>query len=490
MDRNKRVSTGIRGLDDILKGGLFAGRSYLLVGSSGTGKTIFSIQFLLEGARKGEKSVFISLAESLNNIRKDIEAFDWDTGGIVMREVLFAEGDRDDEVGEYSIFYPNEVENLSVWKEIYEIVREEKPDRLVIDSATQLRYISQDEFQFRKQILNFIRLLDKLHSTAILTFEPIELEQDISLSLEVDGIIRLRREISSGRIVELRSVEIEKLRGSGYMDALHPFRITDEGIVIFPHYIEKAEGNVPGAETLNSGIDGLDELLASGIESGTTTIISGPTGIGKTTLGMQFLVSAARSGKKGIFYTFEESVESIVKRCSSIGIDVERMIEKGTLIGVRVNPMELYPDEFSAMIKGDIEKKGCRVVMIDSLRGYQLAMEQFGSLAANIQNIVTYLNGKNVTTFVINEVESITGDLKLTELGVSYVMDNAILLRFAEVDGRIVRVIGSLKKRLSGFKPELREFEVTGKGLEVGKKIEGLEGVLRGVPERRIERGD
>jgi circadian clock protein KaiC len=206
--------------------------------------------------------------------------------------------------------------------------------------------------------------------------------------------------------------------------------------------------------------------------------------VGKTTLGAQFLVNSAEKGSKGAIYTFEESVESIVKRCRKVGIRLDKAINGGKIIAHKINPMQLYPDELLYIIKKAVKEEKVKMVMIDSLKGYQIAMEQFGTLVTHLQNIVTYLNNMNLTTIIVNEVEHITGDLRMTEVGVSFLVDNIILIRYAEIDSEVKRIVGCLKKRLGSFKPELREFDITDRGIIVGSKLQGLKGVLTGVPEK------
>lgn len=356
--------------------------------------------------------------------------------------------------------------------------------RVVIDPATQLRYLSTDEYQFRKHILRLVNFLNRKKCTSFLLFEPTELERETSVALAVDGIIRLRRDMSPGRAIDLRSVQIEKLRGSDFISGLHPMKISGEGIIVFPHLVMKPDHFELAGKSIQTGIPQMDLLLEGGIEKGTATIISGPTGVGKTTLGMQFVVNSIASGEKGIVYTFEEPVEFILNRSRTLGMPVDEMIEAESLKILQIGPMELYPDEFFSTIRNDVEHGKFTVIMIDSIRGYSLAMEQFGTLPAHLQNVIGYLNKCQVTSFLINEVENITGDLKLTEIGISYLVDNAILLRYAEVDGKIIRVVSCLKKRLGKFQPEIREIKITPGGIKVGEKLEGLQGVLSGIPRR------
>ncbi|HEV2798905.1 MAG TPA: ATPase domain-containing protein [Pyrinomonadaceae bacterium] len=479
---DERMPTGISGLDEVVHGGLITQNSYLIVGGPGTGKTILSFQWLLEGQRRGEAALYITLAEPGGKIERNVRSFGWQLDGIKMVDLTPTLSQSKSPEAEYQVFHPSEVERTPLWQGIYDAVEEHKPVRLVIDSITQLRYLSTDEYQFRKQMLALVSFLDGSGCTSFLIFEPTELEKETSVALAVDGIIRLNREVSPGRIIGLRSIEVEKLRGSDFMSGLNQMRIGERGVEIFPHRIEKPSEVKPGKNLLATGIVQLDELLGGGLESGTTTIITGPAGAGKSTLGMKFLSRSVTAGDAAILYAFEESVQSIVTRCEGVGLRVQNMIDKGTLQIVRVNPMELYPDEFLCLVRKAVEEEGRRIVMVDSLRGYELAMEEFGTMVANISNLVTYLNGKGVTTLLINEVENITGDLKATEFAVSYVADNIILLRYAEYNSRVIKIIACLKKRLGMFQPELREMHITSDGIEVSEKLENLRGILTGVP--------
>ncbi|HZQ10313.1 MAG TPA: ATPase domain-containing protein [Anaerolineae bacterium] len=477
-----RVPTGIPGVDEILNGGLIAERSYLLVGSAGSGKTVFSVEWLLEGRRCGEPLLYITLTEPASDIQRNMASFGWQLDGIDLLD-LTPTGDADESAEEYQIFAPSEVEHVAVWQAIYQAVKEKRPQRLVIDSITQLRYLSTDEYQFRKKILGLVSFLNRSKCTSLLSFETSELERETSVGLAVDGLIRLRAEVSPSRVIGLRSLQVEKFRGSGFISGFHPMRITDDGIHVFPHRIEPIGGSYPAVQLLSSGIPQLDELLGGGLESGTTTIISGPSGVGKTTLGVAFLIAAVAAGKRAVLFTFEEAVESLMIRSRGIGMPLDNLLEAGTLKVVRLNPMEQYPDEFLGKVRHAVEHEHFELVMIDSLRGYQLEMEQFGTPLDHVRNLVHFLNRHGVTSFLINEVEFITGSLRTTELAVSHLADNIILLRYAEYAGQVIKVMACLKKRLGDFQPDLRELQITGQGIRVGEKLENLHGILTGVPE-------
>jgi len=476
----KRIPSGIPGFDEVLYGGLVPHQSYLVVGSPGTGKTIFSVQWLREGVARGERCLLVTLAVPPERLASNVAGFGWSLEGVAVADLGPRPGDQ--APGEYEVFPPSEVERTRVWEGIYEAVRANEPQRVVIDSATQLRFLSADEYQFRKQILALARHLAERGCTSLMTFEPGQLEREAGVALAADGIIHLRLETSPDRVIGIRSLEVEKLRGSDFHSGRHPLRITSDGIVLFPHIIEQVVASSQSGEQLSSGLAELDALLGGGIEAGTATIISGPTGAGKTSLGMQFLLSAVASGARGLLCTFEEPLESIYARCRSLGMNIDPALESGALAAVGVSPLELYPDEFLALVRRAVERDGCQVLMLDSLRGYSLAMEQFGSLTAHVHNLVAYLRRKGVTVFLVNEIERLTGDLMLTELGISYIADNIILLRFCEQEGRVVKVVACVKKRLGDFQPELRELRLTDQGLAIGPKLGHLRGVLSGIP--------
>jgi circadian clock protein KaiC len=477
-----RVPTGVPGFDEIAHGGLISGRSYLVVGSPGAGKSAFSLQFLIEGQRRAERCLFISLAESLKEIERNALAFGWNLSAVDKVD-LTPSTDPDLMRGEeYQVFSPSEVERGSAWRQIYSALEAKRPERVVIDSLTQLRYLSTDEYQFRKHMHALVAHLGET-CTSLLTFEPSEMERESAVALAVDGIIRLRRDISEKIGIGIRSIQIEKLRGSDFMSGTHALRLTGAGIRVFPHRIEAAGSPNPGERLVGTGIAPLDELLGGGIESGTTTLISGPTGVGKSVLGVQMLARKAQSGKRAVMFTFEEPENFVVKRCRSIGTPIDKLIKSGNLQIIRVNPMELLPDEFLEMVRGHVENEKCSMVMVDSLRGYSLSMAEFGTVMAHIHNLVMYLSRNGVTTLLISEVENIAGGpLMATDLGVSHYADNVILLRYAEHAGQVIKVVNCLKKRLGNFQPELREYRVTSEGISVGNKLSHLRGVLTGTP--------
>jgi circadian clock protein KaiC len=477
----KRVSSGIAGVDEILHGGFFTSSSYLIVGSAGTGKTVMSMQWLAAGVEAGERTLFVTLAEPAHKIRQNVESFGWPIDRIEIVDLTYVDESSGPGEGEYEIFPASDVERIPTWQNLFRVIEERRPSRIVIDSLTQLRYLSVDDYQFRKHLMRLVNFLDHCGCTALLAYEPVELEHEASVALAVDGIIRLRMQVSQNRVIGLRSMQVEKLRGSDFISGLHPFRITATGMTVFPHRIELIDRTPPSEDVLSTGVTELDELLAGGIETGTTSMLTGPPGVGKSTLSMRFVATAAERGYRGVIYAFEESIDSILRRSRNVGIDVEPLLADGRMRIVPVNALQLYPDEFLSMVRRDVDL-GASVVSVDSLRGYTLAMEEFGTPVAHLHNLVTHLNRRGVTTMLLNEVEFITGDLRATDLGVSHVADNIVLMRYAEYRSSVIKVIGCLKKRLGGFQPELRELKISSDGIHVSGKLSFLRGILSGIP--------
>ena len=476
-----RVPTGIPGLDEILGGGFQEGSSYLLVGGPGTGKTILSLQFLAACSGRDERCLYLTFGESEPALRRLGSTLGFDLAKVIIMDLgseLTAERLGD----EYTVFAPAEVEQVPVWQKLRNVISSVKPERLVLDSATFLRYLSTDEYQYRLQIQALVDQLSKLPCVSLLLFEPLILEHDNALALAVDGVIKLQYELSPDQIAEVRTLEVVKVRRSAFMPERHPFRITPQGITVWPHHIEKLVAPSAESRLLSSGIPGLDRLLKGGIPATGSTLVSGPAGVGKTTLALQYIVAGAAQGYRGAVYTFEEGLTSMLTRCEQLSIPLGDYVKSEAVVIRQLSPLEVYPEEFLALLRADVKEKGIRLFMLDSLRGYSLAMRSFGNVTAHMQNIINLVRSEQAHLFIINEQERISGDLQVTEFGVSYVADNIVLLRFAEYNGQILRVISCLKKRTGDYEPEICEFRFTPKGLVVGKRLSGLAGLLQGSP--------
>lgn len=470
-----RLSSGVEGLDEVLHGGFKPARVYLVRGGPGCGKTTLGMHFLSVGAARGERTLHISLGEPESSIRDDAKAINLSLDGITVLDLtpsakFFVEGDS------YHIFSPAEVEREPLMQRIVEQVQAIKPSRIFVDSMTQFRYLSTDTFHFRKQALSFMRYLVEQRATVLITSEGTPEVPDNDLQFMVDGIIHL--EFGP----EGRTVRISKFRGSSFRHGTHSMTLSEKGMAVFPRLVPSKQRSEWIAEPLSSGVPDLDQLLYGGVERGTSTIISGPTGVGKTTLGMQFIKEAAGRGESSVVYTFEESVNSLLRRCNAINIPARAMVEKGTLTVAHIEPLRYAPDEFAALVRREVQNKERRIVMLDSLSGYSLSM-QGRDLVSHVHALTMYLKSLGITVLLINEIESITGDFRATDDKVSYLADNIVFLRYLELGGELRKAIGVLKKRSGDFEKTLRELEITRYGLKVGKPLSDLRGILSGSPE-------
>jgi circadian clock protein KaiC len=475
-----RCPTGVDGLDEILHGGLVRRRAYLVRGGPGTGKTTLGLHFLQAGAAQGEAALLITLESAEEQLRADAAAQDFDLSGIAFLDLspdreFFAQNQS------YDLFSPADVERDPTTRQIVETIERVQPARVFVDAITTMGYLAPDAFQFRKQVLSFLRYLVEQGATVLMSSEPTGSVPDDDLRFMADGIIEV--EVSPEHGTLRRHLNVTKLRGSDFAGGRHAMRLTDSGVVVYPRLMPGAYEREFDPEIVPSGIAGLDEMLGGGIERGTITMLSGPSGVGKSTLGTQFMSEAATRGERSVIYAFEEHEETLVHRCEAIGIPVRSMIEQGTLSVVHVEPLRFSPAEFALLVRKEVEERGARLIMIDGIAGYRLTLAG-DDLVIHLHALGRYLKNMGATVIFINEIEGITGDFRATDIGASYLSDNLIFLRYLEVDGELLKAIGVLKKRLSDFGRSLRELTISARGIHVGEPLSGLRGILSGTPER------
>lgn len=486
MTGTARHPTGLPGLDEVLHGGLIPERAYLVRGGPGTGKTTLGLHFLASGAARGEPALLITLESSEPQLRRDAASQALDLDGIHFLDLsptreVFAQNQS------YDIFSPGDVERDPTTQQIVRIVEELKPRRVFVDAVTTLRYLAPDAFQFRKQALSFVRYLVEHGATVLLSSEPTASVPDDDLRFMSDGIIDL--EISPVHGVLRRTLSVSKLRGSDFQGGPHAMRLTGQGMEVYPRLVPGDHSHAFTPELMPSGIPEFDEMLCGGIERGTITILSGPSGAGKTTLGIQFMKEAAARGERSVVYAFEEQLDTLHHRCENIGLPLRDMVDEGSLSVVEVEPLRFSPGEFALMVRREVEERGARIVMIDGIAGYRLTLSG-DDLVRQLHALGRYLKNMGVTVLLINETEAITGDFRATEAGVSYLCDNLVFLRYLEIDGELRKAVGVLKKRLGDFARTLREISITCDGVKVGEPLVGLRGLLTGTPEWTPPRGE
>ncbi|MBE9177355.1 AAA family ATPase [Oculatella sp. LEGE 06141] len=476
---SERISTGLAGLDAILCGGLIRRRSYLVRGGPGTGKTTIGMHFLSQGVAAGEQTLLIALGEPTEQILADAKTLNLNLDHVTVLD-LSPTSNFFTQIQTYDIFSPAEVEREPISQQIIEQIQALKPQRVFLDSMTQFRYLAPDPFQFRKQVLSFLRFLVEQEATIVFTSEGSEEAPDDDLQFMSDGVIHL------SLLPPGRTLTVTKFRGSDFQKGTHSIRLTHHGMNVFPRLLPGVYRREFPLETIPSGLPDLDELLHGGIERGTVTIFSGPSGVGKTTVGLQIMKEAAGRGERSVVYTFEEEVEVIKRRCDAVGIPARMMSDRGVLSLVKIEPLQLTPDEFANLVRQEAEDRQARIIMIDSVSGYRLSLSG-KDLVSHLHALCKYLANVGITVLLINETESYAGEFQASEIGITYLADNFVYFRYFEkvVDRKIEvrKAIGILKKRLSDFEKTLHELEITRHGLRVSQPISGLQNILGGTPQ-------
>ncbi|MDK8462222.1 ATPase domain-containing protein [Marinobacter sp. SS13-12] len=473
--KNERLTSGITGFDRVLNGGLLQQRSYIVRGGPGSGKTTLGLHFLT--AAPGARSLFVSMGEDESQLRADAhrQGFNLDKVSIVD---FSTSGSGMDDAEPYSIMATEDVEDPGLPKRIRKAFEAVRPTRIFIDSLTYLQYFSPDAFQYRKQVITLLRFLTNQGATVICAAEDANSGKDSeALAFLADGVIQLDHRDDK------RSLEVTKFRGSGFTSGPHSIRLGSGGMRCFPRLEPGDHGIAFDQVDMPFGIPELDRQLKGGLSRGTVTILSGPTGVGKTSLGIQFMKNACEEGKRTVVYTFEELTSTLSSRVEGINLSLSPLLETGSFAIEAIEPLYYSADEFAAKVREEVEERGTRIIMIDSLAGYRLSIGG-DNVTRRLHALCRYLVNMGVTVILLNEVEAITGgEVKTTEMGVSYLADTIILLRYMERAGEIRKTIGVLKKRTGDFEKSLREFDITPNGIRVGSELTGLRGILRGEPE-------
>jgi len=476
------VSTGIDGLDRVTRGGLIAERSYVVAGPAGSGKTLLALSFLDEGVAADETVLLVNLEEDPADLVANARAV-----GIAADQFEICDLSPTAEVftqeGTYDVFAPDEVEGGDFRETVREAVVETEPDRVVVDPITQLQYLTPDVYQFRQQTLGLARYLTDRGVTAVFTAQDTESAPMEDLQFVTDGLVALD---PTGPV---DTVAVPKFRGSGTASGEHAYRIDTDGVAVFPALApQEAPARETDLETVSSGVPALDELLGGGVERGTVTILSGPTGVGKTTLATQFAAAAAARDERAVLYLFEERWRSFRRRSEAIGIPVTEMREEGLLEVHELEPLRYAPQEFAARVRSAVEERGADLVGIDGVSGYRVTLQgREERLARELHALCRYLNGAGVTTFLTDETHGVVGEFTATGEGVSYLADTVVFVRHLELDGQLQKAAGVLKKRTGDFERTLRRFEIDADGVALGEPLTGLRGILSGAPQATEE---
>lgn len=456
-----RLQSGVQGLDRILGGGFLLGRSYLITGEAGSGKTTLGLHFLAQA--DPADALLVSLGEPQANIRADAASIGLDIELVACIDVsLKSEVDQPD--GTYTLLHPWEAEPPNLITRIASAFPDKLPSRVFIDALSSYRYLFADAFQFRRQILELMEYMGSHQSTVLISSEA-NSDADRDLQYLGDGIIKLEAKPNQ------RSLIVSKFRGSEFAEGEHSVRLTKTGMHVFQRLVpaEHHKGFVP--DKLSSGIPQIDDLIGGGVDRGTVTLISGPSGVGKTTLGTQFMREAARHGNRAVIFSFEERTDTLRFRCQSISLPLDDVIAKNELSIREIEPLRFGPDEFAWEVRKEVEERGAQIVMIDSLAGYRQSVQD-DDISRHVHALCRYLGNMGVTVILINEVATIAGgEVKITDIGISYLADAVVLMRYVELNGTVSKSIGMLKKRTGDFEKEQREFKITQDGLSIGSPL-------------------
>jgi circadian clock protein KaiC len=475
-----KAKSGIWGLDDILSGGFSRGHVFLVEGAPGTGKTTVALQFLLEGLKAGEKCLYVTLSETERELRDGAASHGWSLDeGIEVFELLPPESLLDSEQ-QQSLLYSSDLELGETTKQIFEAVERSRPERVVLDSLSEIRLLAQSSLRYRRQILAIKHYFAKFNTTVMLLDDLTADIADKTVHSVAHGVLRLE-ELAPGYGAERRRARVIKYRGVKFRGGYHDATITAGGMNVFPRLVASEYRSNFTRSKMSSGIPELDQLLGGGVESGSSTLVLGPAGTGKSLVAIVFVVAAVKRGEKAALFVFDEELGLLFSRMKRLGIDLEAMQRSGKLFIEQVDAAELSPGEFAHLVRKRVDEDHIKTVVIDSLNGYQAAMPEENSVILHIHELLQYLNRRGAATFMTVAQHGLVGDMK-APVDVTYLADTVILLRYFEAQGSVRRAMSIIKKRTGAHESTIREYRIDDHGLTIGQPLDGFQGVLRGVP--------
>lgn len=474
------VTTGIAGLDEILAGGFRVHHLYLVEGVPGSGKTTLALQFLLEGVRRGERVLYVTLSETAAELDVVARSHGWSLAGIEVRELVPSEDSlRPDE--QYTMFHPSEVELSETTRAILTDVERIRPTRVVFDSLSELRLLAGNPLRYRRQILALKQFFAGRNCTVLLLDDLTSNERDMQVQSIAHGVLRLDQSFPEIG-VERRRLLVVKYRGVHFRGGYHDYTIRRGGLRVFPRLMARKAVERRPTERISSGVPGIDRLLGGGLERGTSTLLVGAPGTGKSSLAAQFVARAAGSGMRSAMFIFDESRNTLLSRTAALGIDLERHVDDGTVVIQPVDPVELSPGELAHAIRDQVEESGAGIVVIDSLNGYLNAMPEERFLIIQLHELLSYLGQSGAATILVGAQQGLIGAQMSSPVDASYLADAIILMRYFEAEGEVRQAISILKKRGGAHERSIREFWMTGDGIQVGEPLRHFRGVLTGVP--------
>lgn len=475
-----RISTGIRGLDDILGGGLPQSRLYLVQGNPGVGKTTLALQFLLEGVRSGESVLYLTLSETETEVRQVAASHGWSLDGMHLYELSSAEQTlRMDE--DNTLYATADVELKETMRVLLDQVSRVKPTRVVFDSLSEIRLLAQTPMRYRRQLLALKQHFAGQSCTVVLLDDLTGGSADVQVESLAHGVISLEQ-TAMGYGADRRRLRVTKLRGSRFRSGHHDFVVETGGCVVFPRLVAAEHRTGGAAEPVSSGVPALDALLGGGIDRSTATLVMGPAGTGKSIIGTQFACATAARGERASIFLFEERLETLHTRARALGMDLQSHVESGNLSIMQVDPAELAPDQFTHMVRDEVENGKSRLVVIDSINGYFNAMPEARFLTLQMHELLGYLAEQGVASIMTMAQSGGVGTAQMqSPLDVSYLADTIIMMRYFEAAGRVRKAISVLKKRSGLHEDSIREM-LLDHGVSLSEPLSHFRGVLTGVP--------
>jgi circadian clock protein KaiC len=476
----RRLKTGIPGFDEIIEGGLVSDRLYLVDGDPGAGKTTFALQYLLEGVRRGERCLYVTLSETKEELASGAKSHGWSLDGVEIFELLTDAQDLDGE-SDLTMLNPSEVELIETTRKVLEAVERIKPTRMVFDSLSEMRLLAQSSLRYRRQILALKQFFVGRACTLLLLDDRTAEGPDLQLHSIAHGVVSLN--FKSPPYGPLRrELAVLKFRGSDFVSGFHDFVIRTGGIQVFPRLIASDHKADFERALMPSGVATLDKLLGGGIERGTSTLLIGPPGCGKSTIAMQYAAAAAKRGDHAVVFAFDETKTALLARSAGLGLRLTEGTGAGEVMIRQIDPVEISPGEFAHLVCQSVEKNAARVVVIDSLNGYLNAMPHSNYLTAQLHELLSYLNNSGVATFLVVAQSGMMGSNMTSPVDASYLADSVVMLRYFEHVGRIKKAISVLKKRTGAHEESIREMWFDGDGIHLSEPLLALRGVLTGAP--------
>jgi circadian clock protein KaiC len=481
------VATGIAGLDNILVGGFTPNRIYLVEGDPGAGKTTLSLQYLLEGRARGEKGMYVSLSETKEELEGVAHSHGWNLDGIHCYELLPSDENLTPD-GQSRLFHPSEVELSDTTRSILAEVERHQPARIVFDSLSEMRLLAQHPLRYRRQVLALKQFFIGRQCTVLLLDDRTAADNDLQLHSLAHGVISLEhvaQEYGAGR----RRVRVLKMRGRPFRGGFHDFLIRTGGLEVFPRLVAAEHHRPFDAEPATSGVPALDKMTGGGLHRGTSALLMGPAGCGKSTIATQYAVAAAERGERSVLFTFDESVATLIMRSEGLGIPLKKHLDAKRIRIQQVDPGELCPGEFIYAVRSAVERDAARMVVIDSMNGYLNAMPEERYLTIQLHEVLTYLGQQGVVTLMVVAQKGLLGSGMQTPVDASYLADTVIALRYFEAAGQLRRAISVVKKRSGAHEDTLRELTLRRGGVTLGDPLTEFHGVMSGIPMMAKEDG-